>query len=120
MYGAFAAGFIIFVGLRWKLVVIENRFILFLGRISYSLYLIHYNVSEAFLILAKKATGNSVEDSLPWCLAAVGVSILAAWAMNVAIEQPALRWSKRLAPRRDREKQAPVPATLEDAVELPI
>jgi hypothetical protein len=39
--------------------------------------------------------------------------------MNVLVEQPALRLSKRVAPRREREKEPPIPADIEGALELP-
>jgi peptidoglycan/LPS O-acetylase OafA/YrhL len=119
MFGALIAGFIIFVGLRRKLVVIENPLVLFLGRISYSLYLIHYPVAQTLIALANKFTGRHVENGLPFCLFAIGLSILAAWGMNVLIEQPALRLSKRVAPRREREKESPVPVAPQPALESP-
>ena len=118
-FGALIAGLIIFVGLRRKLVVIENPLVLFLGKISYSLYLIHYPVAQTLIVLGGKATGRHVEDGLPFCLMAIGISILAAWGMNVLIEQPALRLSKRVAPRRQREAEPPVPVAVETALEMP-
>ena len=118
MLAALAVALIILVGLRWKLVLFENPVALFLGSISYSWYLIHVYVAHGFINLAGKEQGHFVFGSLWsylwWYLAALGLSILAAWGMSVLIEQPMLRLSKKVVLPRGGQKQAPVPVATGD------
>jgi peptidoglycan/LPS O-acetylase OafA/YrhL len=66
----------------------------FLGRISYSLYLIHGVIGYRVLSVAEAKFPN-VND---WLLlsAAVGSSVLAAWVMRLVIEEPSIALARRL------------------------
>ncbi len=72
--------------------LLENRPMVWLGDISYSLYLWHWPV----LVLPAAIAGH--ELGLPANLALAGLSILAAWASHVLVEQRTARIS--LAGRR--------------------
>lgn len=75
--------------LRWKVFQ-------FFGQISYSLYLIHGAVGWRLLSVGDSFS-NRVNFWPPaWLVAAVGLSVLAAWLMRVFIEVPGLRLAKRL------------------------
>lgn len=65
-----------------------------LGRISYSLYLVHYPIAR-FLFY------SFASYSHPWLIAGVAVvfSLLLGWLINMGIEQPFVRFSHRLMRR---------------------
>jgi exopolysaccharide production protein ExoZ len=72
------------------------RVLLFLGAISYSLYLVHVPVIEVVMGGGYKVFGTSrAGAALCWVLAFV-VSILAAMVLQRYVEAPAMRWSARL------------------------
>jgi peptidoglycan/LPS O-acetylase OafA/YrhL len=76
------------------------RSIAFLGRISYSLYLLH-----ALVILALvKWLYGSIPTGLVLGLALV-VSVTAAWVSYVAIERPSMSVGRSLANRIDRQRR---------------
>jgi len=75
-----------------------NRPIQFLGKISYSLYLIHLPVGWRLITLTKMLGGpvlSPVASSLVF-LAAIFVSIVAAWIFFLAVEAPSIRLAKRV------------------------
>lgn len=81
------------------------RWLQFLGRTSYSLYLIHYPVSHLLVSLCWKWNGNAPSPmvaslSLLGCLA---VSLLAGQLLFATLERPAARWSNWLKLRAPRE-----------------
>jgi exopolysaccharide production protein ExoZ len=72
------------------------RLLLFLGTISYSLYLVHVPVIEVVMGGGYKVFGTSQGGAvLCWVLGFV-VSILAAMVLQRLVEAPAMRWSARL------------------------
>jgi peptidoglycan/LPS O-acetylase OafA/YrhL len=87
-------GALIAVGVRRPLLPVANPVTLFLGKISYSLYLIHFLSGTTFLALC---CPKGAYESLAWCSAALGAAILAAWVMNIAVEQPSIELAKRVA-----------------------
>lgn len=73
-----------------------GRVFQFLGRISYSLYLIHGATGAAVLFIGERLTGRQLPVSLFWLCLAIAVSVLAAHLMHLYIELPSARWSKQL------------------------
>jgi hypothetical protein len=80
------------------------RPLLFLGGISYSLYLIHPIVGGRFVNLVRQLLGEfSVAGSAAVFVAGVAVSVIAAWLLFLAVERPTMNLSRRIRlHRRDR------------------
>ncbi|SET52004.1 acyltransferase family protein [Hymenobacter actinosclerus] len=80
-----------------------SRVFLFLGRISYSLYLVHWffvvYVMEHWDKLAEKLGTNPTQTF--WILLAgtVTATLAGATAFNILIERPAIRWGRRVSDR---------------------
>jgi len=66
-----------------------------LGRISYSLYLIHYPVSWIVTTVGYQLTGDAAAPAAIWMLLGLAASIGAADVLNRMVEMPALRLSRR-------------------------
>ncbi len=97
-YGLGAAGLIVLVlggdKLTWWL---RRRSVLWLGAISYSLYLIHVPI---FLVVVYglDRVGASLLPTLLLPLL-IALSLAAAWLFHLAVERPARDWGRRLAGR---------------------
>jgi peptidoglycan/LPS O-acetylase OafA/YrhL len=80
---------------KWQKMSIwlSGRATQFLGRISYSLYLIHSVVGWRFIKLLHKIHGADFTPLQAWLAlgASVGISVLSAWMMYKLIEAPALK-----------------------------
>lgn len=74
------------------LVRFQARPLVFLGMISYSLYLIHYPVGTRLMNLGGRYVSGPA-TSLTLVAAVLGVMVLCAWALYVWVERPAQRWS---------------------------
>ncbi|WP_111497186.1 MULTISPECIES: acyltransferase family protein [Marinobacter] len=75
--------------------LLANRFLLTLGSLSYSLYLVHQNIGYGII-------GLSYDAGLPGGVGvalAVATALCLAWLIHKGVEQPALRWF------RERRKQ---------------
>jgi len=68
----------------------------YLGRISYSLYLVHYPVSHVVVWTGHRLTGDAPLWAVGWTVLAVGLSIAAAHALHVWVEAPTARLAARL------------------------
>lgn len=95
---------------------LENRPLLFLGRISYSLYLVHWFLVD--LVMKKLAVWlpGSPHHRLTLVAAFAGtlaVALLTATVFNVLVERPAIRLAKHLSARF--AAPAPGPAALAQA-----
>ena len=77
--------------------LLDVRPLQFLGRISYSLYLVHFLGATAAK-LGARVTGESVPAAFGWFLLANAVSIGAAYAMYRLVEAPSLRLTKQPDP----------------------
>ena len=78
----------------------------YLGRISYSLYLIHYPVSHIVVNAGYELTGDSPWAAFGWLLLSVLLSILAAHFLYLLVEAPTARLAARLKPRTGRSDPA--------------
>lgn len=94
-------------------VTLSNRFIQFLGAISYSFYLFHATIGWRLIRALGMWLGPAVPRPLLLVLfiAAVGICILVAWIAWMVLERPALRLSRwiRLG-GEDRESGQPATA----------
>ena len=74
------------------------RWLQYLGKISYSLYLIHYAVSHVVMYLGWTLLGGTPSPpQAVACLAlALASSIAAAHVLYVCVEVPSTRWAARL------------------------
>lgn len=83
--------------------LLANRVLLWIGIVSYGLYLWHA------AILSKLASLGAQDGlgSLGYLVAGLGLSLLAAAASFYAVERPALRLGRRLS-RRDRSQDADI------------
>ncbi len=76
----------------------DFRPLLFLGGISYSLYLIHPVVGGRFVNLVRQLAGGefSAVGSAGMFVAGIAVSVLAAWLLFLAVERPTMSLSRRM------------------------
>ncbi|MDF2805112.1 MAG: putative Acyltransferase 3 [Cellulosimicrobium sp.] len=72
------------------------RVVLYLGTLSYSLYLVHLPVIDTVMAGAYKITGESAAGALVAYLAAGAAAFGAAALLHHWVETPAMRWSARL------------------------
>jgi len=77
----------------------RHPFLLFLGTISYSLYLVHLPIGGRIVNLGLRFV-HSPLGRIGLLLSAAAGSILTAWLFYRLIERPAQRWSKALRYRR--------------------
>jgi exopolysaccharide production protein ExoZ len=87
---------------------LRNRFLLELGAASYALYLFHLIIVQILVKLAKSSLAVSPALS---AMLAVAASIGVAMLVHRRVEQPILRWSRRLA-RHPRGHARPRAAAL--------
>ena len=75
--------------------ILRSRVLLWLGALSYSLYLVNEPVQKLLGSgLAALAGGDAALFALLWVPLALLLPLLAAWWLHWAIELPALRWGK--------------------------
>jgi len=75
----------------------------YLGRISYSLYLIHYPVNHVISHFGHWLTGDSSAFAVMWMFISLAVSIAAAHLLYLCIEAPSVRLSRHFR-REDKER----------------
>jgi peptidoglycan/LPS O-acetylase OafA/YrhL len=90
----------------------QNRLLLFLGKISYSLYLLHLAVGAGIVNLMSHHFKASYQKPIVIIVGYLA-SVAAAYAFYLVIERPSLRWSKRLgkAGSGKEEQLSPYPVT---------
>jgi len=76
-----------------------------LGRISYSLFLIHYSVAWIVLTVGHWFTDDTPFMAILWLIVALAVSIIAAKIMYAYVEEPSVRLSNWL---KNRSNKPPV------------
>jgi peptidoglycan/LPS O-acetylase OafA/YrhL len=90
----------------------RSRLWQYLGRISYSLYLIHVLVLLVVMRIGYKITGDAPSAALLWFGVAGVLCVGAAHLLNVAIERPSMKWATRFKRREySREELIPLPQT---------
>lgn len=102
---ALIAASLLLVAPRFKLLERLSRLFTGLGRISYSLFLIHYLVNWAVLAAMRSWVGSDAPRAWLALATAFATSIVAALIMHFTVERPALKWIDRLrshAPNRSR------------------
>ena len=77
--------------------LLEHGVVQFLGRISYSLYLIHPPI-----LLALAYAGGNGRGAVIAAMVAPVISVFAAWLMSRAVEQPGIDLGRRVAARLSR------------------
>lgn len=86
----------------------------FLGRVSYSLYLIHYPVSHIVVNVGYYLTGESTVAAVLWLIVALAASLAAAHGLYVLVEAPSVRLAARFK-HPWRESPGRTPALAEPA-----
>jgi peptidoglycan/LPS O-acetylase OafA/YrhL len=99
------AGLIYVVGRLGRLHDLRLPGLAWLGRISYSLYLVHDIVGDRVMGLSRRLGASQAWHMWLWFAAAVLASVAAAYVLYVGVEEPCRRLSQRLA---RREAPAPV------------
>ena len=96
----FASGILVLAGTsgnmqKW----LSARPFQFLGRISYSLYLLHSVIGWRFIKSLRVLNGSELSSSEAWAALFLGcsVTVLSAWAMYLAIERPSLSLCHRVS-----------------------
>jgi peptidoglycan/LPS O-acetylase OafA/YrhL len=119
---ALAVGVTIYLGIltgrsdRWLRYAWLQR----LGKISYSLYLIHYPISWIITTLGYELTGNAPLPAAGWLVLSLIASVGVAHTLHLAIESPAMRFSRRFKgfparPNARVSSGAPIPLLAESA-----
>lgn len=86
--------------------------LVWIGGISYSLYLVHVPLAPLF-VSGLRRFGLPVLGAWTWlwCAVAIGGSIAVAWLMHRFVEVPATRWSRTIAPASAAPARATAAAT---------
>jgi peptidoglycan/LPS O-acetylase OafA/YrhL len=75
---------------------LSSRPLLWLGAVSYCLYLVNEPVQKLLgVVLARLVAGDAGLFTVLWIPLAVLLPVAVAWWLHRAIEQPVLRWGKR-------------------------
>ncbi len=81
--------------LIWKCRKWQTPYLVWLGMISYSIYLLHVPIGGRVMNLARRYFESDIL-LLAAVLSALGASILSAWLFYRLIELPAHRWARRI------------------------
>jgi peptidoglycan/LPS O-acetylase OafA/YrhL len=91
--------------------VLESRPLVWLGAVSYCVYLVNEPVQKVVgVVLAIAVQGDAALFTALWIPGAVTLPVLAAWGLHAWIEAPALRWGRILAQRGMKAATAPFSA----------
>lgn len=99
---ALALASVVLLASRGLLPLLKLRVIVWLGAISYPLYLLHENIGWA-LILALQRQGQAHDLAI---ILTLGLILLLAHAVSAAVERPAMRWIRERYQRRQRRLPA--------------
>jgi len=89
---ALSVGFLL-LNMNW------HKSLIWLGGISYSLYLIHVPVGGRIMNFAGRVGLSEIWVQLSPFIA-LAISILASWVFCLIIERPAIRWSRQFSPKK--------------------
>jgi peptidoglycan/LPS O-acetylase OafA/YrhL len=102
---------IAFVSLTGRLeTVLSGTVIQFLGRISYSLYLIHASVGWRFISVFRRTFGPDLGPAMGSAafLGGVMLSVISAWLVYVTLEAPSVRLARSVRLPRASNSRGPV------------
>lgn len=95
-----ATGLAILASLRfaWWNSLMVGPSMQFLGRISYSLYLIHTSIGWRTTVLAREMMGSAYSTAAAYLAFGLGVlaSVVGAWVMYLLIERPAISIARKI------------------------
>lgn len=100
LLAAWLTGVAIVAQAHGQLRVPTIRLLMFLGTISYSLYLIHFPVMRCVVLGLRRLTGFDGYSSFLMCTAVIGLAVAVAYVMYLVIERPGMRLAARLRPGR--------------------
>lgn len=84
------------------------RVVQYLGRVSYSIYLIHYLVNHLVVAFGFRLTGLGKGPEAAWLVISLAMSLCAAHVLYVLVERPSLRLAALVKePSRRREHPEP-------------
>lgn len=89
----------------------DARPLLFLGTISYSLYLVHFPIGRLPILASRKLFGIDTVPAPALVLVGASTGIVAAWFMYRFIEKPSVEFSKRMKRFEASPKSAIAPST---------
>lgn len=99
--GQLPTAFAVATTLAIAFVPIRSRLFVFLGSISYSLYLVHMLVvSSAEYVIIRLFAPDTAPERFAAQLACLAIAILGAWLFYQLIERHFVTWSQRFASRR--------------------
>ena len=91
LVGATAVG----TALAISFLQLQQRWLLALGAISYSLYLLHVPIGGRIMNLGARISNSTLHEILTVCLALLG-ALAAAFVLWRFVERPAIRWAANL------------------------
>jgi len=83
---------------------IRNRVFVFLGSISYSLYLVHPPVTRVVYTLGRRFATTDTKQTL-LVFITLGIIIVSAYLLYLLVERPAQKWSANFKYRRSDDTQ---------------
>lgn len=89
---------LLYLAARGRLPFLNHRALVFLGAISYTLYLVHENIGWALMMQLEKS-GMHANGAI---VVALAVALLLATLLTKLVEQPAMRWIRERYRRRQR------------------
>lgn len=93
-------GLLVETPLRWLAMLLQSRPLVWLGAVSYCLYLVHEPLERLLgLGLASLMQGNATLFTAIWIPGSIILPVLAAWLLHQWLEVPALRAGRALARR---------------------
>jgi peptidoglycan/LPS O-acetylase OafA/YrhL len=98
----FGLSALMFCAVHYKIALLQNRVLVFIGAISYSLYLIHQNFGYAVIL-------KLMDYGIPHALAAIVAALLScliAWLFFTSIETPVNNWAKQHWKKKSTEHTA--------------
>ena len=83
---------------RWLAALLQSPPLVWLGALSYSIYLVHEPVQRLLgVVLASLVRGDAALFTALWIPGAVVLPVLAAWWLHVRVEVPAQRYGRGMA-----------------------
>jgi peptidoglycan/LPS O-acetylase OafA/YrhL len=87
---------LLLVATRWRVPLLANTVLVFLGTVSYCLYLLHQNIG--YVVIGKLSNkGVPINAAIA---VAIGVAVVLASAVTFLIERPACAWARDFVRRR--------------------